>query len=106
MHCSVLVMAWMLHALELLGAGPDSWGPLLSPVQGPLRPVMLAGLAAPGPAGGLSLLAGAGLLLVAGLALLRLAGLSALLLGCSAVVAGAWALCLHTHRLSAQALPG
>ena len=84
---------------------------------------MLAGLAAPGPAGYWALLAwilvcssvlrcclvplaAAGLLLVAGLVLLRFVGLSALLLGCSAVVAGAWALCLHTHRLSAQALPG
>ena len=67
---------------------------------------MLAGLAAPGPAAGLSFLAWAGLLLVAGLALLRFAALSALLLGCSAVVAGAWALCLHTHSLAGQALPG
>ena len=89
MHCSVLVMAWMLHALGLLGAGPGSWGLLLFAVQGWVGPVLLAGLAGLGPAGGLSLLAWAGLLLVVGLALLGLEALSALLLGCSAVVGGA-----------------
>ena len=101
-------MAWMLHALGLLGAGPGSWGLLLFAVQGWVGPVLLAGLAAPGPAGGLSLLGGAGLLLVAGLALLRFVGLSALLLSCSAVVAGTllgWAPCLHTHSLAGQDLP-
>ena len=86
---------------------------------------MLAGLAAPGPAGYWALLAwilvcssvlrcclvplaAAGLLLVAGLALLRLAGLSALLLGCSGVGDGAllgWVPCLYTHSLADQALP-
>ena len=104
-HGSVLIGCWILHALGLLGAGPDSWGLLLSPVQGWVGPVLLAGLAAPGPAGGLSFLVGAGLLLAAGLALLGLEALSALLLGSSAAVGGAWALCLHTHSLAAQALP-
>ena len=107
-HGSLLVVLWILHALGLLGAGPDSWRFLLSPVQGQVRPVLLAGLAASGPAGGFSLLVGAGLLLVAGLALLRLVGLSALLLGCLGVGDGAllgWAPCLHTHSLAGQDLP-
>ena len=107
-HGLVLVVLWILHALGLLGAGPGSWGFLLSPVQGQVRPVLLAGLAAPGPARGLSLLVGAGLLLVAGLALLGLEALSALLLGSSAAVAGTllgWALCLHTHSLAFRDLP-
>ena len=120
-HGSVLIGCWILHELGLLGAGPDSWGLLLFAVQGSVRQVLLADLAAPGPAGGLSFfvgaawlagaycvlrsclvaLAAAGLLLVAGLALLGLVGL----LWYSAVVEGAWALCLHTHSLAAQALP-
>ena len=127
-HGSVLIGCWILHELGLLGAGPDSWGLLLFAVQGSVRQVLLADLAAPGPAGGLSFFVGAAwlagaycvlrsclvalaaaeLLLVAGLALLRFVGLSALLLGCSGVGDGAllgWAPCLHTHSLADQALP-
>ena len=76
-HCSVLVVAWILHALGLVGAAC----PVLFAARGWLRQVLLAGLAAPGPAGGLNLLVEA-----AGLALLGLVGLPALLLGCSKVV--------------------
>ena len=75
-HCSVLVVAWILHALGLLGAASR----FLFAARGWLRPVLLAGLSALGPAEGLSLL------VWAGLALLGLVGLSALLLGCSKVV--------------------
>ena len=78
-HCSVLVVAWILHALGLL----EAVCPFLLAARGSVKQVMLGGSAALGPAGGLNLLVEA-----AGLALLGLVGLSALLLGCSKIVNG------------------
>ena len=75
-HCSVLVVAWILHALGLL----EAVCPVLFAARGWIEQVVLEGLAAPGPAEGLNLL------VWAGLALLGLVGLSALLLVCSKVV--------------------
>ena len=91
-------MAWMLHALEV-GEAVRS---VLFAAWCSVRPVLLLGLAAPGPAEGLSLL------VEAGLALLGLVGLSALLLGCSKVVYLAlldWALFLHIHNFYDQYCP-